>query len=237
MAPYRDPSVKLARDRARRERARLAKVEARAPLCDTAQICAVEVPVDVPMVGARIKPMFEDEAKERQGQRTDLKPNIVANWPQGSKSRDQAALAVNVSPRSVERAPVEVPSPTPCTIEDVDPMIETTPRQMLRLVALALGTARDVQERVIALELRTPNTPRQLARSDACTGACSCSKSDVLLTGGDLRRIRLDLGFGLQAFGHFIGGVHASSLTALESRPNVPIPEPIAKRLMPWSRL
>jgi hypothetical protein len=71
------------------------------------------------MVGARIKPMFEDEAKERQGQRTDLKPNIVANWPQGSKSRDQAAAAVNVSPRSVERASVVLRSGIPDLVSAV----------------------------------------------------------------------------------------------------------------------
>lgn len=57
------------------------------------------------MVGARIKPMFEGEAKERQLQ--TLKQNtVVANLPQreAGKARDKAAEAVNVSPRSVESA-------------------------------------------------------------------------------------------------------------------------------------
>ena len=52
------------------------------------------------LVGARIKPMFEAEAKERQGQRTDIR----ANLPEGGRARDDAAAAVNVSSRSVESA-------------------------------------------------------------------------------------------------------------------------------------
>jgi len=39
--------------------------------------------------------MFEAEAKERQGTRTDLQPDIVEILPQ-SKSRDAAAAAVGV---------------------------------------------------------------------------------------------------------------------------------------------
>jgi N6-adenosine-specific RNA methylase IME4 len=56
------------------------------------------------MVGARIKPLFEAEARERERQGGLLKGK--ANLPEASRgqSRDQAASAVNVSPRSVESA-------------------------------------------------------------------------------------------------------------------------------------
>lgn len=52
------------------------------------------------MVGARAKPMFEEEARARQGERTDLS----ANLREGSKAAESAAALVNVSPRSVESA-------------------------------------------------------------------------------------------------------------------------------------
>ena len=54
------------------------------------------------MVGARIKPMFEEEARARM----QLSNSSKANLPDSEKgqSRDRAAEAVNVSPRSVESA-------------------------------------------------------------------------------------------------------------------------------------
>lgn len=56
------------------------------------------------MVGARIRPMFEEEARARMlaGKPTDPR----ANLPEGDagRSREQAAAAVQVSPRSVEHA-------------------------------------------------------------------------------------------------------------------------------------
>ena len=54
------------------------------------------------MVGAKIKPIFEARAKERMLAGVKIDPN--ANLPEGCKgqSRDEAAKAVNVSPRSVE---------------------------------------------------------------------------------------------------------------------------------------
>ena len=64
------------------------------------------------MVAARIKPMFEEEARKRQ-EASRVKPGqqvgkVVANLPppkqQVGKARDQAAATVNVSPRSVESA-------------------------------------------------------------------------------------------------------------------------------------
>jgi 16S rRNA G966 N2-methylase RsmD len=55
------------------------------------------------MVGARIKPMFEAEARERQGARTDLRANLRESV-QPAKASERAAEAVNVSPRSVESA-------------------------------------------------------------------------------------------------------------------------------------
>lgn len=54
------------------------------------------------MVGARIKPMFENEARARQGARTDLRANLRGG--DSGKASQKAAEAVNVSPRSVESA-------------------------------------------------------------------------------------------------------------------------------------
>ena len=63
------------------------------------------------MAGARLKPMFEALAKERQeasrAKPGEQVPQVRANLPGPSvehRSRDDAARAVNVSPRSVENA-------------------------------------------------------------------------------------------------------------------------------------
>jgi hypothetical protein len=60
------------------------------------------------MIGARIKPEYEAEAKARQSHgQTAPGRTLVANLPQAlveGKSRDQAAEAVNVSPRLIESA-------------------------------------------------------------------------------------------------------------------------------------
>jgi N6-adenosine-specific RNA methylase IME4 len=56
------------------------------------------------LIGAKIKPMFEEEAKRRSGQRTDLSANLrLGDW---GKSSEKAADAVNVSSRSIETADV-----------------------------------------------------------------------------------------------------------------------------------
>lgn len=55
------------------------------------------------MVGARIRPMFEEEARARQF--STLKQNADrANLPEREegRAREKAAEAVNVSPRTVE---------------------------------------------------------------------------------------------------------------------------------------
>lgn len=60
------------------------------------------------MVGARIKPMFEEEARARQslagGDRKSVSADLREPIQGKSKSSEQAAEAVNVSPRSVESA-------------------------------------------------------------------------------------------------------------------------------------
>lgn len=57
------------------------------------------------LVGARIKPLFEEEARARKSAGINQHSHL-ANLPDGSKgnARDFAAKAVNVSPRSVESA-------------------------------------------------------------------------------------------------------------------------------------
>lgn len=79
------------------------------------------------MIAARIKPMFEAEAKERQrqaGQEYGRGPEKVkANLPEPIESRqarDDAAKAVNVSPRSVQSADKVLKQGTPELIQAVD---------------------------------------------------------------------------------------------------------------------
>ncbi|MEN6490274.1 MAG: hypothetical protein ABFD66_15580 [Smithella sp.] len=52
-------------------------------------------------IGARVKPKYEEEAHQRM--MAGKKPDPRANLPQG-KSRDDAARAVNVSPRMIDKA-------------------------------------------------------------------------------------------------------------------------------------
>jgi ParB-like chromosome segregation protein Spo0J len=54
------------------------------------------------MVAVEIKEMFEKEARERQGTRTDLRANLRGS--RAGKASEHAARIVNVSPRSVESA-------------------------------------------------------------------------------------------------------------------------------------
>ncbi len=54
------------------------------------------------MVGARLKPLFEQEAKKRQGIRTDISANLRGS--ENRKSSEDIARVVNVSSRSVETA-------------------------------------------------------------------------------------------------------------------------------------
>ena len=70
------------------------------------------------MVAARIKPMFEEAARERQGMRTD----IPANLPecQFGEAREQAATLLNVSARSVQAATKVLEKATPELVAAVD---------------------------------------------------------------------------------------------------------------------
>ena len=51
-------------------------------------------------------PAEEEKARERQGERTDLDPNIVENFPPSSsgKARDLAAAKVGLSGKTVDAA-------------------------------------------------------------------------------------------------------------------------------------
>jgi protein gp37 len=73
------------------------------------------------MVAAALLEPFEKEAKERQGERTDLKNNIVANLPQSKKrnppATDKAAEALGVSGRLVRDAKIVYTEGTPEEIE------------------------------------------------------------------------------------------------------------------------
>jgi hypothetical protein len=75
------------------------------------------------MVGARAKPMFEEEARARLVTSTGgSDPQPLANLPKAAPvhSRDKAASLVNVSPRSVEHASSVMESGTPELIKAVD---------------------------------------------------------------------------------------------------------------------
>jgi len=75
------------------------------------------------MVAARVKPIFEAEAKARQ--LANLKQGSVspvgANLPErDGRARDQAAAIVNISPRSVEHACKVLDAGAPELIDAVD---------------------------------------------------------------------------------------------------------------------
>lgn len=78
------------------------------------------------LVGAKIKPLFEEEAKKRQlvlaGSRPNSQIDLSANLRQGekAKSSEQAAQAVNVSPRSVENASKVLREGTPELVQAVE---------------------------------------------------------------------------------------------------------------------
>jgi hypothetical protein len=56
-------------------------------------------------VAARIRKFYDERARERQRQRSDLKGNIQASLPEsGCQARDAAGKAVGVSGRSVDYA-------------------------------------------------------------------------------------------------------------------------------------
>jgi ParB-like chromosome segregation protein Spo0J len=70
------------------------------------------------LIGARAKPMFEEEAKARQGARTDISANLRGS--DYGKASDQAARSVNVSPRSVESAAAVLKHGTPELVQRVE---------------------------------------------------------------------------------------------------------------------
>jgi hypothetical protein len=76
------------------------------------------------MIGARIKPQFEAESRERQlaSQNNDAGRSVHENLPELDRrqSRDDAAAAVNVSPRLVESAAKVQKNGTPKLVEMVD---------------------------------------------------------------------------------------------------------------------
>lgn len=79
------------------------------------------------LVGAKIKPLFEDEAKKRQlalaGSRPNTQPDLCANLHKGDKpihAKVEAAQAVNVSPRSVENASKVLREGTPELVQAVE---------------------------------------------------------------------------------------------------------------------
>jgi protein gp37 len=73
------------------------------------------------MVAAALLEPFEKEAKERQGERTDLKENLRANLPQSKnpKATDKAGEALGVSGRLVREAKVVREEGTPEEIKAV----------------------------------------------------------------------------------------------------------------------
>src|SRR5207253_920517 len=52
------------------------------------------------MIAARAKPFFEEEARERQGTRTDLGASLPGSA--AGRARDKAAALLNVSPRTAQ---------------------------------------------------------------------------------------------------------------------------------------
>jgi ParB family chromosome partitioning protein len=78
------------------------------------------------MVGARMLPMFAEEAKARQRQageqhgRGQVVANLPEAMPEGSRAREDAAAAVQVSPRTIESAARVIEQGAPELVAAVD---------------------------------------------------------------------------------------------------------------------
>ena len=102
------------------------------------------------MVGAALLEPFEREAKEKQGKRTDLEPNIRENLPQSKptpKATDKAGQAVGVSGRSIRDAKV---------IRE-----EGTPEEIMAVVEgekTVSSVAKDVRQRRPEVDAIQPKT-------------------------------------------------------------------------------
>lgn len=80
------------------------------------------------MVAARLLDYYREQARARQGERTDLRaepalfpaPNIPANLPEGGEAREHAARDLNVSPRTVEHAAQVLDTGTPALVAAVE---------------------------------------------------------------------------------------------------------------------
>lgn len=59
-------------------------------------------PSQAAMCAARAMELYEQQAKERQGKRNDLKDNIQVNFPECQQARDAAGKAFGVSGKSVD---------------------------------------------------------------------------------------------------------------------------------------
>ena len=107
------------------------------------------------MAAAKAKPMFEAEAKKRQGTRNDIVANwpessdeLKANWPQAEKgrSRDHAAKAFDVSPRSVQRADAVIKQGTDELVEAVE-----TGAIAVSAAAKVATTSKEVQKEIVEM--------------------------------------------------------------------------------------
>jgi hypothetical protein len=121
------------------------------------------------LIGAKIKPMLEDAARERQKEgrqqggatagrgRPKEEDSLGANLPESNgRARDQAAAAVNVSPRSVESAVVVLSNGTP----DLARMVEAG--EVSVSAAAAVASLPKPEQRAIVAE--GPEAVRARAR-------------------------------------------------------------------------
>ncbi len=113
------------------------------------------------MVGARLKPLFEAEAHERQGQRTDLKKPIetpllagqepkedfLENSPKSQPvhSHKKAAEAVNVSDFSIKQADTVLKQGAPELVKAV----ESGQVAVSAAATVAKNTTKEEQEELI----------------------------------------------------------------------------------------
>lgn len=99
------------------------------------------------MAGARLKPMFEELARQRQAHgKTAPGKTLVANLPEASRSRDDAARAVNVSPRSVENASRVIKSGAPELVAAVD-----SGKVAVSTAAAIAEAPREEQQRIVEM--------------------------------------------------------------------------------------
>lgn len=106
-------------------------------------------------IAADVEPMFAEAAKERQGARTDIVANLPPSVEEPRKAREDAAQALNVSPRAVQDAKRVKEHAVP----ELDTMVRGGQVAVSR--AASIATAEPEQQREIVERIGAGEKPKE----------------------------------------------------------------------------